>query len=130
MAQVYANGVFLPSNKSIFEVVTIANSSGGSLVSEGRIPVEPLGTPLVARQLIANSTSQNTPLTVTCRRISMYARNADIRYMVGSTSQTANTSSHFIATSERLDIDVPATPNIAIIRAGSTDGILEITELS
>ena len=130
MAQVYANGVFLPSNKSIFEVVALATSNGASLVSEGRIPVEPLGIPVTARQLTVNATSQNLTLTATCRRISMYARNADMRYSVGTTSQTANSTSHFIAVSERLDIDVPTTPNIAVIRAGTTDGILEITELS
>lgn len=130
MAQVYANGAFIASNKSIFEVVSLASSNGSPLVSEGRIPVEPLGIPGTARQLTANATSQNLTLTVTCRRISMYARNADIRYLVGSASQTANSTSHFIAASERLDIDVPTAPNIAVIRAGTTDGILEITELS
>jgi hypothetical protein len=96
-----------------------------------RIPVEPLGVPGVARQLAAGVASANTALTSTVRRISIYARTADIRYAVGSTSQTASaTTSHFIALGERLDIDVPATPNIAVIRAGSVDGVLEVTELS
>lgn len=96
---------------------------------EGRIPVEPLGIPGVARQLNAGSASANTALTTTTRRVSLFARNADIRYLVGSTSQTASGTSHFIGQNERIDIDVPATPNIAVIRAGSTDGILELTEL-
>lgn len=95
-----------------------------------RLAVEPLGTPGVARQLSAGATSANTALTVGVSRISMYARGADIRYVVGSSSQTASATSHFIASGERLDIDVPATPNIAIIRAAGTDGTLEVTELS
>ena len=95
-----------------------------------RINVETLGIPGVSRQLTATAASSNTTLTAGVGRISMFARNADIRYVVGSSSQTASSTSHFIASGERLDIDVPATPNIAVIRAGSTDGVLEVTELS
>lgn len=97
---------------------------------DGRLLVEPLGVPGAARQLAAGATSANTALTATARRISIYARLADIRYSIGSASQTANaTTSHFIAAGERLDLDVPATPNIAVIRAGAADGTLELTEL-
>lgn len=95
-----------------------------------RLLVEPLGIPSVARQLSAGATSTNTALTVGVMRVSIYARGADIRYAVGSTAQTASVTSHFIATGERLDIDVPTTPNIAVIRAGATDGTLEVTELT
>lgn len=91
--------------------------------------VEALGLPGVARQLNAGSASANTALTTTIRRVSLFARNADIRYSVGSTSQTATATSHFIGQNERIDIEVPATPNIAVIRAGATDGILELSEL-
>lgn len=96
----------------------------------GRVPVEPLGIPGVARQLAAGAASTNVALTAGVNRVSLYARGADIRYAVGSSSQTASGTSHFIALGERLDIDVPATANIAAIRAGSVDGTLEITELS
>jgi hypothetical protein len=93
--------------------------------------VEPLGQPAIARQLAAGVTSANTALTAGAQRISIYARSADIRFALGSTAQTANAStSHFIAAGERLDFDVPATPNLAVIRAGSLDGTLELTELS
>ena len=95
-----------------------------------RFASEPLGIPSVARQLVAGAASANTALTTTCRRISIFARGADIRYVIGSTSQTANAStSHFIGANERLDLRLPATPNIAVIRAGGTDGTLEVTEL-
>lgn len=92
---------------------------------------EPLGLPLVARQLAAGSASSNTALTTTCRRISIRAVSANIRFAIGSTSQTANAStSHYIAQDERLDIALPSTPNIAVIRAASTDGTIELTELA
>ena len=114
--------------------------AGGSITVDGpltdaelrasSVEVEPLGVPAVARQLAAGSSSANTPLTTTCRRISIKAIGADIRYAIGSTSQTASATTHFIGNGERLDLAVPATPNIAVIRNGSTDGTLELTELS
>lgn len=90
---------------------------------------EPLGIPTVARQLAAGSASANTVLTSACRRISILAVNADVRYSIGSTAQTATASSHFIAAGERLDLRLPSTPNIAVIRAGGIDGTVELTEL-
>jgi len=90
-----------------------------------------LGLPGVARQLAAGSSSANTALTATCRRVSLRAVSADIRFEIGSTAQTASaTTSHFIAQDERLDFAVPETPNIALIRDASTDGTLELTELA
>lgn len=103
--------------------VEIKNDAGNP------VPVEPLGRVGVARQLAAGVASTNTVLTSTCRRISMRATGADIRYSIGSASQVASSVSHFIASGERLDLAVPATPNIAVIRAGSTDATLELTEL-
>ena len=88
-----------------------------------------LGMPSVARQLAAGAASANTALTSTCRRISIHARGADIRFAIGSTAQTASATSHFIASGERLDLGLPSTPEIAAIRAGVVDGTLEITEL-
>ena len=92
---------------------------------------EPLGFPDTARQLAAGSTSANTALTVGVTRISMRAVGADIRFKIGSSAQTASaTTSHFIAKDERLDFAVPSGANIAIIRDASTDGTIELTELS
>jgi hypothetical protein len=116
------------------------SDAGGSITVDGPLTdaqlratlvgVEPLGIPAVARQLAAGSASANTALTSTCRRISVRAVGADIRYAIGSSSQTASGTSHFIANGERLDLAVPATPNIAVIRNASTSGTLEVTELS
>lgn len=118
----------LPAGSNTIGAIT-TNQLPATL-SNGRLNIEPLGVPGVARQLTAGAASANTALTVGVARISMYARSADIRYAIGSSSQTASATSHFIAAGERLDIDVPSTPNIAVIRAGTTDGTLEITELT
>ena len=115
------------------QVIGVRGEYGGAVpvTSDGAsFDVEPLGLPAVARQLSAGSTSANTALTSTCRRISIKAIGADIRYAIGSSSQTASATTHFIGNGERLDLAVPATPNIAVIRNGSTDGTLELTELS
>ena len=118
----------LPAGSNTIGAIT--TSQLPATLSNGRLNIEPLGVPGVARQLTAGAASANTALTVGVARISMYARSADIRYAIGSSSQTASATSHFIAAGERLDIDVPSTPNIAVIRAGTTDGTLEITELT
>lgn len=106
--------------------VEVKNDAGNALFTE------PLGRPTLARQLTASTTSTNTQLTAGIKRVSMRARNADIRFEVGTTAQTASaTTSHFIAADERLDIAVPAGGHIAIIRDSSAtaDGILNLSEL-
>jgi hypothetical protein len=95
----------------------------------GSVIAETLGQPSVARQLAAGATSANTALTASCRRISMRARGADIRYSIGTTAQTASATSHFIANGERLDVSVPEEANIAVRRDGSTSGTLCVSEL-
>lgn len=92
--------------------------------------VEPLGQAGLARQLAAGSTTSNTALTAGVFRISMRAVGADIRFSIGTGTQTATSSSHFIANGERLDFAVPGAANIAVLRNGTTDGTLEVTELS
>lgn len=92
--------------------------------------VEPLGQPSVARQLTAGAASASTALSSNTCRLSIRCRNADARYVVGPGTQTANAStSHFIASGERLDISVPFGSSIGYIRAGSSDAILEVSEL-
>jgi hypothetical protein len=98
-----------------------------------RVVVDTLGQPATARQVATTVTSANQALTASgVNRISLYARISPLRYMVGSTSQTANNAtSHYLAAGERIDIALPATPNIAVIRASDAteDGAAEITEL-
>ena len=97
--------------------------------SRMRSPVEPLSVPGVARQLAAGAASANTALTASCRRISIRAVGADIRFAIGTGAQTATATSHFIADGERLDLGVPVEPNIAVLRNAATSGTLELTEL-
>ena len=110
-------------------IVTATGPLTDSELRASSVDVEPLGIPAVARQLAAGSASANTALTTNCRRISVRAVGADIRYAIGSSSQTASASTHFIANGERIDLAVPSTPNIAVIRNATTDGTLEVTEL-
>ena len=94
--------------------------------------VEPLGVPGVARQLAATATSASTTLTANVSRISIRARFCDIRYVVGVGTQTASdTTSHFIANGERLDIGVPFGASIGVIResAATVNGSFAVTEL-
>lgn len=90
---------------------------------------EPLGIPSVARQLAFNANSVNLVLTPNCARVSIMAVGAAARYMVGSDPQTATATSHYLADGERIDIRLPLSPNIAVMRAGGANGVLEITEL-
>lgn len=98
-------------------------------IKKASVATEPLGFPGTARQLAAGSASANTALTPGVFRISIRANNADIRFEIGSGAQTASATSHFIAKNERLDFAVSINANIAVIRAGITDGTLEVTEL-
>ena len=98
-------------------------------VTPGLLPVDTLATVGVARQLAAGAASANTTLTTTARRITIHANGAAIRYAIGTGAQTASATSHYIASGERLDWDVPANAQIAVIRAGATDGVLEVSEM-
>jgi hypothetical protein len=99
-------------------------------VTPSLFPVDTLAAVGVARQLASGATSVNTALTTTCRRISIHARIADIRYAIGTGTQTASSTSHYIAMGERLDLNVPASAQIAVIRSGTTDAVLEVSELT
>jgi len=118
-----------------FDMVALLNSIDDKLSgigTSGRSLVEPLGTPTVARQLTAGATSSNTELTATCRRISILPVGGAIRYALAvDEGATANaTTSHYIKDGERLDFSVPEDTNIAIIRVGSSDVPVELTELT
>ena len=98
--------------------------------------VEILGKPGVARQLTAgvdsHHSSTSTALSDNIFRISILARDADIRFSIGQGTQTvSNTTSHFIAAGERLDFSVTNGSEIIVIRdsAATADGTLEVTEL-
>lgn len=114
------------SNSQVAQAVVVVDIDG-NVLSQGATNGQ---LPLVARQLEAGAASANTALTAGTRLVSIRARGADIRFSIGSAAQTASSASHFIAAGERLQLAVPATPNIAVIRADATDGTLELTELA
>ena len=121
-----------------FDMVALLNSIDDKLSgigtgdsTGGRLLVETLGTPTVARQLTAGATSSNTALTTTCRRISILPIGGAIRFALSTGSAaTASTTSHYIKDEERLDFSVSENTNIAIIRVGSTNVPVELTELT
>lgn len=126
----------LPSGAATAANQTTGNGSLSSIdgklpsaLTPGLLPVDVLGTLGVSRQLAAGATSANTALTTTCRRVSIHANGAAIRFAIGTGSQTASATSHYIASGERLDLDVPANAQIGVIRAGATDAVLEVSEL-
>ena len=126
----------LPTGAATSANQTTSNTSLSSIDTKvpaatipGLLPVDTLAAVGVARQLAATAATANTALTTTCRRISIHARGADVRYAIGTVAQTASATSHFIGQSERLDIDVAANTQIAVIRAGTVDGVLELSEL-
>ena len=89
-----------------------------------------LGKPNTSRQLAAGVHSTNTALSSHISRVSMRATGADIRFEIGEGTQYADAAnSHFIAEGERLDFSVHSGANIAVIRDGTDDGVLELTEL-
>jgi hypothetical protein len=105
-------------------------TKGGNSPASPQNGLPVLRRPGASRQLAAGATSADTALTATCQYISIRAVGANIRYSIGATEQTANAStSHFIADGERLDLAVPVEAHIAVIRAASTNGTLELTEL-
>jgi len=112
---------------------TFQAGTSGLTYDGGRLLIDVLGMPGVARQLSATTVSSNTALSAACRRITMYARTSDVRFSVGVGAQTASaTASHFVGAGERIDYLVPTGANIAIIRDSNatSNATLEITELS
>lgn len=97
----------------------------------GVLNVNTLAALGVARQLTAGAASSNTALTTTTRRISLVARGGDVRIAIGTGGQTASaTTSHFLQSGERVDLGVPANAQIAVIRVGSVDAPVELSELT
>jgi hypothetical protein len=100
-----------------------------NLTPHGRVLTDPLGRPSVRKVVAAGATSAFVALTAACRRASIIAIGADIRFDVSSGTPTASATTHLILEGERLDIHLPASPSIAAIRNGTVNGTLEITEL-
>jgi hypothetical protein len=112
-------------NSLLYEVIKVGNVKGE------RVETEPLGIPTVARVINISTGSTNTALTSGINRISIRTSGTNAFYAIGSGSQTATLSGHFIANGERLDIGVPSSaPNIAVICVSGNSGVLYLSELN
>jgi hypothetical protein len=100
--------------------------------AHNRLQVETLGMPSVPRQLSVTTVSTGVQLTASCRRASLVAVGCAMRFRVGSSSVAAQTADHLIQQGERIDIHLPATPWINVIRdsAATANGTLNISELT
>ena len=88
------------------------------------VPVDTLGTPGTPRVQATSGTAASIALTTTCRRISMYATQGTWYAITG----TATVTSHYIASGERIDLDVPASTTVSVLQE-TTAGSIRITEL-
>lgn len=83
-----------------------------------------------ARSIPIVATSTNLVLTSTCRFIALIARGGThCHYQIGIGAQTATTSSHYLATGERVVLSVPYDANIATIAGSGASTTLYISEL-
>jgi hypothetical protein len=116
-----AGDVVNPATEDTLEAL---NDKLPSQAIPGLLPVDTLGTPGVPRVQATSGTAANITLTLTCRRVSMFATQGTWY----SISGTATATSHYIGAGERLDFDVPANTAISVLRE-TTDGSIRITEL-
>jgi hypothetical protein len=111
-------------NPATEDTLTALNTKIPAQTIPGLFPVDTLGTPGVPRVQATSGTAANITLTLTCRRVSMFATQGTWY----SISGTATATSHYIGAGERLDFDVPASTAISVLRE-TTDGSIRITEL-
>lgn len=92
--------------------------------------VETLAILGVPRKLTASAASSNIALTEGIRGIRITAVGSAVRFDAGSGPRTATVNSHYLGAEQSMDIAVTSqAPNIACMRAGSTDAALEISEM-
>lgn len=126
---------FTSSGGSLSSINTNAQTTASILElveAHSRLQVEVLGIPSVSRQVAVTTNSAAQQLTASCRRVSLVAVGCNMRFRVGSSSVNALTTDHLLQQGERIDIHLPTTPWINVIRdaAATTNGTLNITELT
>ena len=98
-----------------------------------QVPVRVLMQQGTGYALTTTNTSTPTNLSNGTKGVSIYARNSDAYFSIGSGSATASATTGYIAQGERLDYDCSRydSPVIAVITgAAGTAAILMVTELS
>jgi hypothetical protein len=114
----------LPTGAATEDTLEALNTKIPSQAIAGLLPVDTLGTPGVPRVQATSGIAATITLTLTCRRVSMFATQGTWYAISG----TATVTSHYIGAGERLDFDVPASTAISVMRE-TTDGSIRITEL-
>ncbi|PLC06404.1 hypothetical protein CY658_05050 [Variovorax sp. RO1] len=95
-------------------VIAILKGIWTSLI--GLLTVNTLAQPAVARQLAvaaSSGASANTALTTTCRRISIYARGADVRYATRQATDKSGAST--VEAGSKVIAKFEAGPDIYIV---------------
>lgn len=123
--------VVMPTGLATSALQTTGNASLSSIdgkipaqATPGLVPVDTLGTPGTPRVQATSGTAASIALTTTCRRISMYATQGTWYAITG----TATATSHYVASGERIDLDVPASTTVSVLQE-TTAGSIRITEL-
>lgn len=115
----------LPTGAATEATLSALNTKVPAQSIPNLLPVDTLGTPGVPRVQATSAAAAGIVLTTTCRRVSMYATQGTWYSLSG----TATTTSHYIASGERLDFDVPANTTISVLQE-TTAGSIRITELT
>lgn len=99
-----------------------------------RTQTDPTGRPLKATSIPVSGTSQSIALLDETTRVSILAVAGPVRYelQVGASVTASATTSHYLASGERLDLSRPqGAARLAVIRdSGSAATAVEVTELS
>lgn len=108
-------------------ITTGGTTTAGTVLSDSSISVL---QPTVARTISLGASSVNLALTVTCRYVSLICTGGShCHFVIGTGTQTATSSNHYLKTGERIVVAVPANANIAAIQGAGASTTLYISEL-
>lgn len=105
--------------------VVLVGDSGLPLASDKGLAINNLSQPTTPYVIATGAASVSQALTASCKRVSMYATQGTW-YAINA---TASSTSHYIASGERLDIAVPANTTMSFLQETAA-GSIRITELS
>ena len=109
----------------------IGEAVGDDLRGGAKLPTNILMGLGGAKAVAAGSSSARVQLATSgIVGVSITAVGADMHFALGDGTVAATTSSHYLPEGQSRDFRVATSQYIAAIRAGDTDGVLEITELT
>jgi hypothetical protein len=130
---VSATSLPLPAGAATETTLSALNTKVPSQVISGLLPVDTLGALGTLRVQNTSSTAASIILTTTTRRVSVTASQACV-ISSGTTASVPASGSTLanaivLQAGETKDFDVPASTTLSVIRLGTTDGIVYVTEL-